>query len=338
MKIITRVFGLMLLFSCIVMFNQHPLYAEDGDNPISITLTPGKYISVKGDKEKFRTHHWMKEGFSGGIDHFSIVGAEVSDNTTMDFEGRFFHKDNDIDATMNLTNEELGILYVDYTAFRKYFDNTGGYYDTFGRYKEVSLDDEMHLDIGNLLIKITPTMENFHNLSFTYEHDNKVGTKSRLTWAEVEESASGLTKNIAPVANDISEVTDTFTFEGETELVGYDVKAEQKIERTKISSLRVAQDVADTGTAADYNLRRHFKDPESLVYTTTLNGEQWFDDDTAFVGLAYRYESLENHELENIEVTQLGALSGDQVTNAYATNNVDAHTVVGHYMKRVTPN
>ena len=50
--------GLLCIFS-------KPAAAEE--TALSAQLMPARTISVDGDDEKFRAHHWMKDGFVGGI-------------------------------------------------------------------------------------------------------------------------------------------------------------------------------------------------------------------------------------------------------------------------------
>ena len=55
---------------------------------------PSVGCSVSGNEHQFREHYWMKEGWSGGLDSFSLK-EKFGDDRTVTAEGRIIPNQND---------------------------------------------------------------------------------------------------------------------------------------------------------------------------------------------------------------------------------------------------
>ena len=332
----------VLVIAAILLFSRE---ARSDNEPGStfITLMPAKWVSVEGDREKFEAINWMGEGYSGGIKDFS-GSYRASTGLNMSFGGHAISNDDDIGANITLSDKDLGELLIDYKTFKKYYDGSGGYYKAFYTLYSVDLDKDLNMDMGDLLIEFTPALENNDNeIVLSYERRSKNGNKSRLNWSEVEEAVSGLTRNIAPTWQEVDEVEDVFTIKGSTILAGFDVTGEQRFETVNSSLFREEKDVSTTSTAADKTIRRQTQEPGSKELSTTIQAEKWFDDNRSYVSFGYRYESIENDEQETIfEYNAAGVKTNlssyaEQKPNAYAHNQMDAHTLIGQCMRKITP-
>jgi hypothetical protein len=332
-------FGIVLPVVCGFVLPQHRANAAEGDAS-SVVVMPERYISVKGDVAKFRAHRWMNDGHAAGLKDLSFKKT-LSDGTVMEFDGHVIPDDNDHSSELSVFKKDLGALDIRYTVFRKYYDDSGGYYYPFTTLPTNDSGRDLKMDMGNFMVALRPDLDNLHNITLLYERHVKKGKKSRLTWAEVKEGATA--KAIGPSWQEIDEVANVVTLQGETDIKGFDVSAEQRYEKVDTYALREEHWLATTGVAADTKRRIQEQRPESESWTSTFHGNKWFNDDTAFLGLAYRFHTLENSEVENItETDAAGSLfnfgsSAKNRVNATANNKLDAHTVTGNYSKNISP-
>lgn len=310
-----------------------------GDSNYSLTLEPVKQVTVKGDVNKFRAHHWMDDDYSGGIKNLSFDN-EYDNDTLLSFEGHLIPNENDNGVSILLSNEDVGDFNFNYSSFRKYYDNSGGYFYPFSTLATNNLDKELELDIENLTFSFSPTFGDIHGITFLYEHHVKDGDKSRLSWSGVTEGST--TKDIAPSYQHIEEEVNVVALKGETTLSNFDVSAEQRYERMDTHTVRYEKWLSTNATASQSKQRFQDQRPEAEMYTTTLNGKRWFDDEKSFLGLAYRFNKLNATELENITETNAAGVpfnysSAKTRVNATAENDMNDHTLVSHYMKLISP-
>lgn len=306
----------------------------------SITIIPGQYSWVKGDVEKFRALNWTTDGYLGGFKDL-LLNEKTDNGLELNFNGYLLQEESDYGGDLSLNKEDLGALDINYGMFRKYYDGSGGYYSQFSTLAQSELNNDLHVDMGSFEIFLTPSLENLHDITFSYKRHSKDGTKSRLTWAAVKEGTT--TRNIAPVWQDISENTDTFSLEGKTTIAGFNVTGKQIFESYDLSSLRVEKNLSTTSTAADKKIRRHFQDPTADSMASFLKGDKWFKDDSIYFATVYGFQKMDNDELENIIETDENGnpknfSSSKTRVNALAQNEYLSHTVTNHFMSNLTPN
>lgn len=311
-----------------------PRLAAAADPEVSITLAPVRQIMVDGDKEKFRAHHWMKDGYTGGVQDFSAQYV-FPDGTQFSSRGHALIDQNDLGAALSLKKEDLGFIDLDYSEFRKYFEGTGGVHRRFTTLQVNETDKELALDLGKLELETGLTLEGLPELSFLYEREFKDGAKSHLTWAAVKDD--GETRYIAPSWQDIDEIVDTFAVQANHELAGFALRGEQRWEFVRAEMLREEKLLATTGAAADTKIRRQDQAPEASLMTTTLGAERSFLGNTVFTSLGYRFAHMNNREFETIIETNAAGVATNfsapkQVRDARADNDYDSHIWVGNFM------
>jgi len=102
-------------------------YAEKQEEPPSIEIKPSFLsVGVIGDKAKFEEDNWTSRNSSGGIEHMSF-SKKLSNQDTLDFEGKAILGNNDYDAELSLAREGIGSLTFEFKEFSKYYDGTGGF-------------------------------------------------------------------------------------------------------------------------------------------------------------------------------------------------------------------
>lgn len=165
----------------------------------SITIGIGG-ADVKDNTGLYQEQTWSSGDFQGGIEDLNLYGDGFA------LEG--FHAMGDegdygMDLTVDLSDSSE--LRIKSSHFRKYFSDTGGYYEGFDP-SSYSLDKELHLDIGSFLIELELNDEDSPwSLVMGYELKYKDGTKSLLEWNSI--SQSGTRKYIYPSTKDIEEMT-----------------------------------------------------------------------------------------------------------------------------------
>ena len=308
---------------------------EAADPEISVTVAPVRYIAVNGDAGTFREHHWMKDGYVGGISDFSGKYT-LPDGAEFTTEGHALIDQNDLGAAFSLKKESLGFVDLDFTEFRKYYSGKAGVFRRFGPLSSPDTDKQLQLDLGKLELETGLTLDGWPELTFGYEREYKDGTKSRLTWGEVEESVSGtkITKNITPSWQEIDERVDVFTLGATHQLAGIDLTGEQRWEFVRSENLRQELDLSTTHDTDDDKIRRHAQSPESTFMTTLLGAERSFQEGNTVLASAYRFGHMDNREFENIyEIdSETGIITNfdhaEQIRNARADNDYDSHTWV----------
>jgi hypothetical protein len=298
---------------------------------VSVTVLPGRYANVRGDRAKFRAHHWMSDGYVAGLSDLTVHHT-MPDGTVFESEARALPGDNDWAADASLTKEGLGFVSFDFQEFRKWFDQNGGVYYPFTAYDTAETNKELALDIGRFDLKSGLTLEGWPELEFGYEREYKDGAKSRLTWTGVKEGTT--TRRIGPSWQDVEEIVDVFDVQASHEIAGFALKGEQRWELVRSELFREERSLATTGVGTDTNIRRQDQTPESSLMTTLLSGERQLLGEKAFVASAYRFAHMDNREMESLlTTTELGLPINDSHTrvNARADNDFDSHTWAGTF-------
>src|SRR6266404_9790181 len=88
------------------------------------------YVSVKGDKQKFREDWSMKDGWSGGVEQFTL-DQDLDEHTTLHVEGRGVANENDYRLQVDISRFSVGFIRAGYTQHRAYYDDWGGFYRPF---------------------------------------------------------------------------------------------------------------------------------------------------------------------------------------------------------------
>ncbi len=328
------------LLACVIAlsFTAYGVHAQETSNPVNITLMPFAITTVKGDAQKFRAMHWINDGYSYGIKDLTIEDSS-NKNANVSLEAHSIPNDYDNALDLTLTKENVGYVKTDYASFRKYYDGTGGTYYPHTTFSALTLEDDLKMDMQHMFVEIGSKTADDPGVAVAFERHSKDGRKSRLAWTAVK--FGSVTRDIGPTWQDVEEVTDAVALKGNGEVAGFNVGAEQKFEFTHIKSLREEKFLsAAGGVSSDTKMRRQWQDPQTDLYTTTLKGDRWFNNDKNHLSLGYRYSNLENSELENLrEYTAAGVPNNysnpKSAINAYAKNRYNAHTTVGSFMSQL---
>jgi hypothetical protein len=133
-------------------------------NLVDLTFTlGGGWTLVNGDTQKYREHYWKRNGFTSGLENFEFVDRTEPD-TTVTLFGRAVP--DDYLAGMKLDWNEIGFFHARWEQYRKYYDDTGGFYPVTPPRLPQSLDQDLHLDLGKAAFDFGLRLPNFPRLTF----------------------------------------------------------------------------------------------------------------------------------------------------------------------------
>jgi hypothetical protein len=158
-----------------------------------------RWIGVEGDHAKFRELEGVKDGFSGGVEHFSISQRTTPDEK-FSLEGHFIVPDQDFDLKLAIDEMNRGFVHMGFDEWRKYYDDRGGY-DPAVIPPELSLNRDLYVDNGRIWADFGLTLPRWPQVVLGYEYDFKKGNESTLEWGDVNG------RNIAPATKAIDEET-----------------------------------------------------------------------------------------------------------------------------------
>ena len=167
-----------------------------------------RWISVAGDQRKFREHEWFREGWNGGAEHFDLW-EQIDPNGRLTISGHaLLH-----DYKVALSVEQADTLFLrgGFEQYRKYFDDSGGYYRPFAA-PLLTLGRDLHLDWGRLWIEAGGTTPFGLQLTGGYEYQFKEGAKSLTQW--LPSGPFDNARNIFPNAKEIDERLHLVRLEG----------------------------------------------------------------------------------------------------------------------------
>lgn len=180
----------------------------------SLSPTLGGTI-VNGDNHKYRELFWRKEGVDGGIEDSYLLKQLDADTTTL-LTGHALKDDYKI--TLSVDRNNLGFIHSGWQQYRKYYDDTGGFRPTASTPDALSLDEDLHLDIGKAWVDFGLTLPNWPRMVLGYEYDYRNGDEAITSWSAAGTAAD--VRNIAPASKNIQEGTHIIKFDFDAEVKG----------------------------------------------------------------------------------------------------------------------
>jgi hypothetical protein len=145
----------------------------------------------------------MKEGWSGGLENFSLQ-EKFGEDRTVTAEGHIIPNQNDYKLAITLEKNDVGFVRVGFEEFRKYFSDVGGYYAPFAT-NSFNLGRDLHLDTGKAWVEFGLTLPSWPKIVLGYEYQFRDGAKSLPQWGGVYDADADVTRLIYPAYKDIEE-------------------------------------------------------------------------------------------------------------------------------------
>jgi hypothetical protein len=187
----------------------------------NLSITPAvSWITVSGNAQKFREDWWRKEGFTAGYETFEMI-EPVGRQAELKVEGRALFDQHDYRVAVTLNRPELGFVRAGYDTFRKYFNDTGGYYAPFNQ-APLRLGRDLYEDIGKAWFDVGLTLPDWPKVVLGYEYQFKEGEESLLQWGpvNVDPALSPATRNIAPAYKQVDESVHIIKLDASHEIGG----------------------------------------------------------------------------------------------------------------------
>jgi hypothetical protein len=230
-----------------------------------------------------------------------------------------------------LDKQDTGYFHAGYSEYRKYFDDTGGFYLPFSE-SSFDLDKDLHLDIGKAFVEGGLTLPHLPKVIVGYEHRFKDGRKSLLEWGSVTEG--GVTRKIFPSFKDIDEKIDIVRFEVSGDIAGVQLGDEFRYEYYRADTTRHDQDITigDPAATKTYTIDEDYKHD---AFYNTLHAETFLNDNI-FLSLGYLYTTLDGDASFRITTVPFDEqFNKDWFSNAINMNQeihiVNFNTVLGPF-------
>jgi hypothetical protein len=264
-------------------------------NNFAFSITPIIGVTgVKGDAQKFREHYWQKEGANGGLEEFQLY-EQLDPNTKYLLSGHALQDDYNI--TLDVDRNDIGFVHTGWQQYRKYFDDTGGYYPAHDGPSSLKLGQDLHLDIGKAWIDFGLTLPDWPTLVLGYEYDFKQGDEAETGWS----AASPSQPNIAPVARSLNEGTHILKLDIDYELDGLMIEDQFRGEFYRLDESYHQADSRTTLTESVAQGTTYFQGANTLRLEKKFS--DWF-----FGSAGYLYSKL-NSEANFTDSFALGFVS-----------------------------
>ena len=223
--------------------DQGATWAEEEAPQPAFSISPSMRVyAVSGDKYKFREHFWHRNGENPAVEEFSF-SQKISDDETVSVRGHAFPIDQDFAAEVRYERNDIGFLTGGFERYRKYYDNSGGFYP-FPQ-SIFSLDRDLHLTFNRAWFQIGTLQPDLPRISLGYEYQYKEGAKSTLQWGTVRTTSAPLLpvvsveKNIYPAFKDIDEQLHIIKVDASHDLAGVGIEDNFRAEFLDLGTHRV---------------------------------------------------------------------------------------------------
>lgn len=329
--------------------------AQDADtSPFSITLAPVQYANVKGNVGKFEALNWMPNGEDAGVSDITFV-KDINKNISLYAEGSVFPGTDTGTGELTLKDGDLAFLKVDYKAFRKYYDGTGGVWPYGFPGTTIPAADQgaqpsspdLRMDISYFKLEagLGPITDPY--LEVIYEHNSKNGDKSLEQWASAyvgTGTSSGQARKIGPAWESVNDYIDTITLKEKKEFAGITIKGEQKAEVDYNNDIVYMQYLNDHSSTQPNQLNTLNESPDAKLFGSGIRFEKWMFNDNTFAALGYHYNHIHDTDLmqQQEQISTNGVVYNTYLAGTtgwnYSRASEDDHVWVGNFNTNLTPN
>ena len=165
------------------------------------------WTTVSGDNQKFRELYWQREGWNGGLEEFELMDKPGQDSK-ITVAGHVLL--NDYKLTLAVEKNDLGFTRFGWSQYRKYFDDSGGYYPSFSP-PIFDLNQDLYLNIGRAWADFGLTLPRWPRMVLGYEYQYRDGSEATTQWGPVQSGTQ--TRDIYPAFENVSEHTHILKFD-----------------------------------------------------------------------------------------------------------------------------
>jgi hypothetical protein len=264
---------------------------EGGANTYTnwIELEAGGFIT-SGNKAQAQQNQQSWNGAFGGIEDFHYA-TSLGSNTTLAADGHTLFDNRDYKLALDLEQQNIGFLRLDYDQFRTWENGDGGFYPPTGVWYPLS-SDALALDNGTISFEAGLRLQNSPNvpkITFKYTHTWRNGEEPSTSWGYVFQPP-GTVQGLNPSFYSIDEHRDIFQLDATEHIKATDLGAGLRYEIGNLNNtlnsaqwpgLSINQSAADQSSVS-YDL-----------FNAHAFSETWLKDSLMF-SVAYSYSQLNN--------------------------------------------
>ena len=263
---------------------------------VSFSPTIG-VTTVSGNSAKFREQYWRRDGTDGGLEHFELFQQPNAD-TRETISGHVLR--DDYQVLVSLDRNDLGFVHTGWQQYRKYYDDTGGYFPQPSTTGPLRLGEDLHLDIGKAWIDFGLTLPRWPRIVLGYEYDYKNGNEAITSWNS--DGSPTDPRNIAPASKHLDEAVHIIKLDFDADVYGFAISDrfrgtfyDLNTSYTNIGSRAgISQDAHDANNyfegANSIQIEKQFKDwwyGSAGYFFSRLSADDSFSDATMSAGTLY---------------------------------------------------
>ncbi|HUJ08907.1 MAG TPA: hypothetical protein VL171_02685 [Verrucomicrobiae bacterium] len=305
------------------LFTSASVRADEPDTNAApdISITSGaRYVTVKGDKDKFREDQWMRDGWAGGVED-ATYHQTFGKDWTLDLEGRGVFDEDDYKLRLNLTKTDVGFIHAGFTEYRQYFDRTGGFFGSFSP-SSFELDHDLHMRIGGIYFDAGLTLPGLPKIVFGYERQFRDGDESLLEWGGVTQGTQ--TRKIFPSFQNVDETVDIFKVNVDHDIKNVHLADEFRYEWYRNHTWRDDDSIdLNTSVSQPVTVREDYHHDD---FYNTFRADSHLND-KVYWSFGYLFNTLDGGgDLSALTPPPLGPFDKNYVTQAINAN-LDSHVV-----------
>ncbi len=207
--------------------------ASSGQPKIEFSVAPAiRAVSVSGNEAKFREQTGQRPGVSGGAANFSFE-QQLDVDTKLSLSGRALPRDEDYAVKFTLERRDVGFVRAEFEQWRRYYDDTGGYYAPFAT-PSFNLGRELFVDGGRAALDVGLALPDWPRVTLGYEYQFRDGVQSTLAWGD--STQGGVVKNIYPALRFVDEHTHILKLDLEHDWRGTRIEDSARVEFYELST------------------------------------------------------------------------------------------------------
>jgi hypothetical protein len=282
-------------FSLVAFCFYLPSVRAEGENQAGVLAS---YVGVSGDDKMFKQNTWMNTGFNGGLEDL-VLSQDLGDGKVLKVEGQAL-SDSDYKFLMGLKKEDFGYLKLKFNQYRKYYDDSGEYYN-FPRpgtaLNWYELGHTLHTDRSDFSLDLGLTIPDRPKYTLGYERQTKSGEELIGNGAVRDTRGNGVgaddvVKYVYPNTKNMDWVVDTLKAGTEFNLKGTDIAVNQKLEA--YSNHDFAKNVFELrdNSFPAYETEGLYEKPSYKSATTTILANNQLNDQLYMKG-GYLFNTLD---------------------------------------------
>lgn len=221
--------------------DQGANWPTNGGATVSLTLAPGlRWVSVDGNRAKFREVEGITDGWAGGVERFELRDS-LGPDTSVTAEGHALFGDESYQLKLALDKRDVGFIHAGVETWREFYDDRGGYAPLLLT-NSFALNRDLHLDVGRVWIDFGLLKPDVPEVVLGYEYQFREGNKSTLQWGPVGTlppfDPATDAKNVYPAFKEISEHAHILKLDVRHELRGWELEDNARVEFYSLATRR----------------------------------------------------------------------------------------------------